>query len=226
MNESRAKCGAGRSLRARIFACALAVTTLAPLSLAVAQSAIATRQLGVRFQSRAPVLSFSARDFLNADVRKKLDSGLPQRIVTRVYSYSEKGERPIAVAATSCRVVYDLWEGVYRVEEQTETSDRARTERDRTAAVAACLEPRTLVVGDGSVYAAHAGKRVYFAVIVELNPLSADTVQRIRRWLSRSSGELGGDAFFGSFVSIFVSRKLGAAERALTFRSALVDVPP
>jgi hypothetical protein len=209
---------------ARAFVLALAL--LLQLSQAAAQSAVATRQLGVRFQSRAPVLSFSARDFLNADVRKKLDSGLPQRIVTRVYAYSERGERPIAVAATSCRVVYDLWEGVYRVEEQTETTDRARTDRDRTAAVGACLEPRSLVVGDAAIFGAQAGKRVYFAVIVELNPLSADTVQRIRRWLSRSSGELSGDAFFGSFVSIFVSRKLGAAERALTFRSALVDVPP
>ena len=29
-------------------------------------------------------------------------------------------------------------------------------------------------------------------VVIEFNPLSADTVQRIRRWLSRAGGELGG----------------------------------
>lgn len=190
-----------------------------------AQANVPTRAMTIRWQGRTPTVSFSARDFLNADVRKKLGSGLPQRIVTRVYAYPERGERPIVISAAACRVVYDLWEGVYRVEEQTATIDRARNERDMNAAVATCLEPRNLALGDDATFAKLAGKRVYFGVIVELNPLSADTVQRIRRWLSRAGGELSGDAFFGSFVSIFVSRKLGAAERALSFRSSTCQVP-
>ena len=183
------------------------------------------RAISVRWHEGAPLVNFSARDFVNKEVKSKLASGLPQRIVTRVYAYPERGERPIALTAASCRVVYDLWEGVYRVEEQTPAIDRARTARDPAEALATCLEPKTLAIGDSSAFQKLAGKHVYFGVIIELNPLSADTVQRIRRWLSRTGGDLGGDAFFGSFVSIFVSRQLGAAERALSFRSALHTVP-
>ena len=64
-------------------------------------------------------------------------------------------------------------------------------------------------------------------MIVELNPMSQDTVQRIRRWLAQPNGnQLDGNAFFGSFVSIFVTRKMGNAEKTLTFRSELFSVPP
>lgn len=186
---------------------------------------VASRPMSVRWHEGAPLLSFSARDFVTQDIKRKLESGLPQRIVTRVYAFGERGDRPIAITAASCRVVYDLWEAVYRVEEQTPVIDRARTTRDPSEALSACLEPKTLAVGDRAAFAKLTGARVYFGVIVELNPLSADTVQRIRRWLSRAGRELGGDAFFGSFVSIFVSRQLGAAERAFSFRSTLHTVP-
>jgi hypothetical protein len=188
-------------------------------------SQVSVRSMTVRWHEGAPLLNFSARDFMSKEVKKKLESGLPQRIVTRVYAYPERGDRPIALTAASCRVVYDLWEAVYRVEEQTPAIDRARTARDPAEALATCLEPKTLALGDRAAFAKLAGRRVYFGVIIELNPLSADTVQRIRRWLSRAGGELGGDAFFGSFVSIFVSRQLGAAERAFSFRSVLHTVP-
>lgn len=186
---------------------------------------VQVRPISVRWHEGAPLLNFSVRDFISKEVKKKLESGLPQRIVTRVYAYPERGDRPIAITAASCRVVYDIWEGVYRVEEQTPAIDRARTARDATDALATCLEPKTLSLGDAGAFGKQAGKHVYFGVIIELNPLSADTVQRIRRWLSQAGGELGGDAFFGSFVSIFVSRQLGAAERAFSFRSALHTVP-
>jgi hypothetical protein len=71
------------------------------------------------------------------------------------------------------------------------------------------------------------GSQIYFAVVTELNPLSPDAVQRIRRWLARPTGsELNGNAFFGSFVSIFVGRKLGEADKLLSFRSNAHLVPP
>lgn len=192
-----------------------------------AEPPVPLRQMLVKWSSQLPLLSFTARDFVTARVAEKLDSGLPQRIVTRVYAYTEKGTEPIAIAALSCRVVYDLWEGVYRVEQQTAELDRSITVRDRQAVVRACLDVKGLVLGVTGMFDRHRGRSVYFAAIIELNPLSPDTVQRIRRWLSKSSaGQPRGDAFFGSFVSIFVSRRMGAAEHRLDFRSDLFNVPP
>jgi hypothetical protein len=181
----------------------------------------------VRWVSGAPQLSFSADDFVTERVAEKLNGGLPQRIVTRVYAYLENNDDPLTVTVLSCRVAYDLWEGLYRVQVQTEQSDRSFAVGDLQAVIRACLDVRLLPVGAAERFARYKGRRVYFAALLELNPLSRDTVQRIQRWLSKSGdGQLRGDAFFGSFVSIFVSRRMGSAEHTLTFRSAPNVVPP
>jgi hypothetical protein len=174
-----------------------------------------------------PALTFSAREFVDPEVVKKLQSGLPQTLTTRMYMYHERDRDPLAVAALSCRVVYDLWEGVYRIERQTEASDRTLTVRSLDGVVAQCLNVQAHPIGTPQVFARLRGAQIYFAVVTELNPLSQDAVQRIRRWLARPTGsELNGNAFFGSFVSIFVSRKLGAADKVSSFRSVPFGVPP
>lgn len=192
---------------------------------ASAQS-VASRRMGVRWNGQVPHLTFSARDLVTADARRKLDSGLPQTIVMRTYAYPQRGRRPIAVGGRSCRVVYDLWEEVYRVQIQTETDDRSVTLSSIDQVLSRCLVSRTVALGTSEEWARHGGQSVYFAVLVELNPLSPDTVQRIRRWLARpGGGRADGEAFFGSFVSLFVNRRIGEAERTLRFRSQALEVP-
>jgi hypothetical protein len=205
---------------------ALALLLVLGAAVAHADPPVLVRPMAVKWADQAPLLSFSARDFVSNAVAEKLDSGLPQRIVTRVYAYPEGGAEPISVSAMSCRVVYDLWEGVYRVQQQTATSDTTRTLNDRAGVIGACLDVRALALGDSEAFTHYRGRSIYFAALIELNPVSPDTVQRIRRWLSKSNGsQLRGDAFFGSFVSIFVSRRMGSAEHTLAFRSAPYDVP-
>lgn len=187
---------------------------------------VPVRAISVTFRD-VPALSFSVRDLVDSEVVKKLQSGLPQTITTRVYAYADKGRDPLSMAALSCRVVYDLWEGVYRIERQTESSDKTLSARSLDGVVSQCLSFRGYPLGDAKAFQHLRGSAVYFAVVTELNPLSADAVQRIRRWLARPTGsELNGNAFFGSFVSIFVGRKLGAADKVLSFRSNLYVVPP
>lgn len=205
-----------------LLACALAAS---PVSAQPAHD-VPVRPISAVFGDSAQV-TFSVRDFVDSAVVKKLQSGLPQTITTRVYAYTEGGRDPITVAALSCRVVYDLWEGVYRVERQTEVADKTLSARSVEGVVTQCLSFQSYPVGDGKSLARMRGKSLYFAVVTELNPLSADAVQRIRRWLARPTGsELNGNAFFGSFVSIFVGRKLGAADKVRSFRSNLYLVPP
>lgn len=205
-----------------LLACALACLTCAQAS---AQN-VDTRPITLTFAEQ-PTLAFSAKDFANAAVQKKLQSGLPQMLIMRIYAYREHGKDPLAVTALSCRVVYDLWEGVYRIERQTEHTDKTLSAKSMDGVVQQCLDLKSFAFGDANTFAGEHGKRVYLAVIIELNPLSQDTVQRIRRWLARPGGnQLEGNAFFGSFVSIFVSRKLSSAEKTLTFRTDLIAVPP
>ena len=191
-----------------------------------AQGVIPVRPMLVKWSGSVPLLSFSVRDFADRSVLRKLKSGLPQQITTMVYAYPAQGKVPITVSALSCRVVYDLWEGSYHVQVQTETTDKTKVLRDVAAVMDACLNVQKLALGQRKNFGKYRGKRVYFAAIVELNPMSPATLQRIRRWLSRSGGDqLKGDAFFGSVVSIFVSRRLGSAEKTFRFRTRTFLVP-
>lgn len=196
---------------------------------ATAQSlnSVPVRPMDVNWSPSGAAVSFSTRDFVDRDVIAKLQSGLPQTLTTRIYVYADLDREPLAVSAVSCRIVYDLWEGGYRVERQTETSDRTTGVKTLDGVIAQCLNFQTHTVGEEATFRGVHGGEVYFAVVTELNPMSRDAVQRIRRWLARPAGnELNGSAFFGTFVSIFVGRKLGAADKALTFRTVASKVPP
>lgn len=214
--------------RGALTALVASLTIAALAQPARAQERLGQRRMGVHWIDGVPALDFSARDLADRSVRDKLDSGLPQTLVMRIYAYGEDGQ-PIAVAPRSCRITYDLWEEVYRVHVQEPELDRVERFRSLDAVLARCLVSRRVPIGRASDYASLAGQRIYFATIVELNPLSPDTVHRLRRWLARPAGGGrvgGGEAFFGSFVSLFVNRRIGSAERTIRFRSQTVSVTP
>lgn len=185
------------------------------------------RTLGVRWHDGVPYLYFSARDLANTVVRRKLESGLPQTLVMRVYAYrASDPSTPIAAAPQSCRVTKDFLEDRYRVQLQTPGGDTTESISTLDGVIRRCLEVRGILVGARSGWARLHGQRIYFAVLIEFNPLSPNTVRRIRRWLANSGGgPVQNDAFFGSFVSLFVNRRIGAAEHALSFQSQPVRVP-
>jgi hypothetical protein len=209
-------------------ASALVALVLAIATPAAAQDeSIRARRIGVHWVSGAPVVDVSADDLADRSVREKLETGLPQTLVMRVYAYRDGGQ-PITVAPRSCRVTYDLWEEVYRVQVQEPRVDRVESFRSLEAVLDRCLVARRVAVGADTDFRSLAGERIYFATLIELNPLSPDPVHRLRRWLARPAGggSVGGsDAFFGSVVSLFVNRRIGSAERTLRFQSQPVRVP-
>jgi hypothetical protein len=65
------------------------------------------------------------------------------------------------------------------------------------------------------------GEVFVLQMVVELNPVSKETLAAVRRWLSQGNGgglDRGG-AFFGSFVSVFYNPKIADADRVLRIRS-------
>jgi hypothetical protein len=207
------------------------VLTLALLAVSgsagTARAQIAERRVGVHFVEGAPRLDVSIADFASdPETRRKLMSGLPQTLQLSAFAYVEGRDEPIAATARQCRVAYDLWEERFRVQVTTERTSRTISVGSIDDVVAQCLVVERLAVGTTSEWALVRGRRVYFAVLVELNPLTADTVQRIRRWLARPQrSTVDSDSFFGSFVSLFVNPQIGAAERTLRFRSQSLEVP-
>ena len=203
---------------------AIVLGLLFAASVALAQ--VDQRTLGVRFTDGTADVSYSVADFADAAVRRRLSTGVTQILVVRTYAYEAGSTAPIAVAVRSCRVTFDPWPETFRVHEQSESVDRTVELASIEEVIARCLVADHVRVGTARSWGSHHGNRVTFGVVIELNPLTPDAVQRIRRWLARPEGGASpDDAFFGSFVSLFVNRGIGEAERTLSFRSQDITCP-
>ncbi|QQR90816.1 MAG: hypothetical protein IPJ88_03510 [Myxococcales bacterium] len=188
------------------------------------QVQLTERKVGVVWKNQNAKLYVSIADFLSPTVKEKLTSGLPQTMVLQAFGYEKNSNKAIAVYASSCRIVYDLWDEVYRIERQVPGQSAHFIVKYPTHVASVCLALKGATMKEVS---RDDRDVVYFAISVELNPLSDRALERIRRWLVRPSGTsgLGDDAFFGSFVRLFVNPRIGKADRVLRFRSQLITVP-
>lgn len=163
--------------------------------------------------------SFSFRDVVEKSISDKLASGLPTVIAMRAYVLREGEADPIALAVRTCRVVYDLWDEVYRLKISGPGGERDTAALNLDGVLRQCAEARDLPVVDRSLLTP--GKPHFLGVIVEVNPVSPQMIDQMRKWVSRPAGSTGigpGDALFGSFVGLFV-RQIGTADRTLRFRT-------
>jgi hypothetical protein len=173
-------------------------------------------------QEKGPDLlnaSFSFVDVVDDGIRQKLASGLQSVVVMRAYVIPEGQADPVALAARTCRIAYDLWDEVYRLTISGPGGDRNTAALNIEGVLRLCFEARKLTVADRSLLGA--GKPYFLGVIVEVNPINAQMVEQMRKWVSRPAGSTGigpGDALFGSFVGLFV-RQIGTADRTLRFRT-------
>lgn len=196
--------------RARAILALLGTLALAALALA----RMPERPMRVEFHEGAPRVSFSARELEDAKVRRALESGLAKQLVVTVQAFPSGGETAIATATRACRVTFDLWEEdfVVRVDQRHERVDSLER------VLARCLDVRELPVGRASDFARYAGKRVFFAVRAEFNPVSRARCHGLLR-------SPGSSDPIGPVVVNIVRREICRAEKALEFRSADVEVP-
>jgi hypothetical protein len=165
-------------------------------------------------------VSVAYRDVVDGAAAAKLMGGLPTTIVMRAYVFHESGGAALAATFKACRVIFDLWDEVYRIEiAQTGTSDVVTASPTLEGVLRRCAEADRLGVVTRALLPPSAS--YYLGGIVEINPVSPEMLERIKRWVSRPSGTsttAPGDALFGSFVGLFVAR-IGTADRQLTFRT-------
>lgn len=163
--------------------------------------------------------SFSYRDVVDKATAHKLASGLPTVIAMRAYVLREGEASPVALAIRTCRVVFDLWDEVYRLRITSAGGERDSAALNLEGVLRQCAEARELPVAERALLAS--GKAHFIGAIVEVNPIGPEMLAQMRRWVSRPAGSTGigpGDALFGSFIGLFV-RQIGNADRTLRFRT-------
>lgn len=188
-------------------------------------AALSPRQANYAWDRDLLRASFSYRDVLvDPALTNKLSNGLKMVIAMRAYVYREGQDSPVALAVRSCDVAYDLWEEVYRVHVDDPEGKRDQAVLDVKGVLRLCAEAQNLpVVRRGFL---SAGEGYFLAVVVEINPVSQEMLEQMRRWMSRPAGSTEiapTNALFGSFVQLFV-RQIAASDRTLTFRTQ--DIVP
>jgi hypothetical protein len=208
-----------------VAAAALAVRPVFAQQEPTNPSALAPRQANYAWDRDLLRASFSYRDVLSDPALvDRLSNGLRMVIAMRGYVYREGQDAPVALTVRSCEVAYDVWEEVYRVHIDDPEGKRDQAVLDVKGVLRLCAEAQNLpVVRRGFLTG---GAPYFLGVVVEVNPVSQDMLERMRRWMSRPTGSTGitpTDALFGGFVQLFV-RQVAASDKTLTFRTQ--DIVP
>lgn len=193
-------------------------------------AALPQRAAQVVLEKNMVKLTVSFRDVIDAEIAKKLQSGLPTVVTMRGYLFRESGGDPIALTAKSCRIVYDLWDEVFRIQLAQPGGPTSAVAVNVEGVLRNCGEAKKLPLVDRALLGS--SMRYFVAMLVEVNPVSPEMLERIKRWVTRPNGSnaIGpGDSLFGSFVGLFVAR-IGDADKKLAFRTQAfpppVEAPP
>jgi hypothetical protein len=145
-----------------------------------------------------------------------LDSGFTSTVVIRIWIYPKGSTDPASYVLLQRQVVYNVWDEVFEMKIDGRAPIKEKRQSEALKKLTS-LEDLPVARLANLPY-----DQVYLlAMVVELNPISKETLAEVRRWLSQgTSGGLDrGGAFFGSFVSVFVNPKIPEADRVLRVRS-------
>ena len=202
----------------RIMAVGLLALTVG-LGAAVAKDkAPPQRKVGIAISGDQLFTSFSYRDAFTKEIKEKLRSGLPTRIVIQISLEKKKKSKPVGYWARSISIIYDLWEEVYIITvEDNKGRRRAKVSTVPEVVELAGVISRGQITKVGDLPSGSYRLRT----LIEVNPVSKEMIDNIRRWLAKKpEGSGSGSAnFFGSFVGIFVDRQIGKADYSSVFVS-------
>jgi hypothetical protein len=170
----------------------------------------------------------SFRDVIDPSIRRKLKRGLPTTIVLTGAIYRPGQQQPIATTAQTCKITWHVWKEMYLIEITRPGSHRLEKTLTLNGVLRRCAEIRSqdvsrlLLAANSSQVPV--GAPVYMQAKVQVNPLSPEVLQKIKRWVSRPMGTATaapGDALFSTFTGLFLQR-IGEAERELQFTTQTV----
>ncbi len=175
----------------------------------------------VALTERAVRVSTLFRDVLAPPAIDKLASGLLHTLTVRVALHDETDGRLVAASARTCRIRFDLWDEVYRVQAEAPGDSRNLAFLAVDGVARQCAELRDFAL---TLRAPLVGGRGYFvAVRGDLNPVDPEMTEHLRRWVTGASpSRPAGDTFFGSVMGIFL-RDFAKSERTVLFRGATIS---
>ncbi len=208
---------------AAALAIAMALASPARAEEAAPPAKWARRTIAAAAGEKAVKVSVPLRDLLASPAAEKLGNGLLHTITIRVALHDESDGRLVSASARSCRVRFDLWDEVYRVQVEAPGDARNLAFLAVDGVARQCAELKEFPL---PIRAPLAPGRSYFvSVRADVNPADPEMIEHLRRWVTGASpARTGGDALFGSVLGLFV-RDFAKSERTVLFRGAPFAAP-
>ena len=148
-----------------------------------------------------------------------LSAGTASIVAIRIQITPRDSDKPVAELALQRSAVYDVWDEIYTL--RLEQPGGAKTIRVKYRAET--LKWLTLIedLPVAPLAVLPVDQVFVLKMVIELNPVSKETLAEVRRWLSQGNGggiDRGGAAF-GSFAAVFYNPKIADADRVLRIRS-------
>lgn len=161
------------------------------------------------------------RDAVDAEIQRKLSRGLPTTIVLTAAVYRAGSSEPLSTTAQTCKVTWHVWDEVYLIDIMRPGQSRVTPTSTVAGVLRRCAEALRLLAGTRDQIPL--GVQLYLKAKVQINPISQELLQKIKRWVSRPMGTgtaAPGDALFSTFTGLFLQR-IGDAEHELKFSTKL-----
>lgn len=162
-------------------------------------------------------LDIGFRDIIDDGIRNKLSRGLPTTIVLTATIQKAGSSEPLSSTTQTCRITWHVWEEAYYVEIVRPGWTQARWTTTLEGVLRRCAEARRLLAGD--LTQVSPALQLYARGTIQINPVSAEVLQQLKRWVMRPSSTgtaAPGDALFSTFAGLFMQR-IGDAEHELHF---------
>lgn len=163
--------------------------------------------------------SLAYRDVVDDEMRRKLSRGLPTTIVFTGTLYRRGARSPVATTVQTCKITWHVWDEAYRLEITRPEGTRTRWTTTLEGVLRRCAEAGRLLVATAKEVLP--GQMVFLRGRVHVNPVSPETLEKLKLWVSRparTATAAPGDALFSTFTGLFMQR-IGEAERTLEFRT-------
>jgi hypothetical protein len=199
----------------------LAMLLALPVTARAQGRPVTTRDVLFEWDAEAKLLYLSVgfRDVIDQELQAKLSRGLPTTIVLTAAIYRVGGAQPLSTTAHTCKVTWHVWEEAYRVEITRPGGSQVRWTTTVEGVLRRCAEVRRLLAGTALQIPLNTS--LFCSAKVQINPLSAEVMQKLKLWVLRPSGTgtaAPSDALFSTFTGLFLQR-VGEAERELKFNS-------
>ena len=131
-------------------------------------------------------MDVSFRDIVDAEIRKKLSRGLPTTIVLTAAVHQVGSKDPVSTTAQTCKITWHVWDEVYLVETTRPGGSKSSAAISVDGVIRRCADARRLPIGTSAQVPV--GASIYLTAKVQVNPVSAEILNKIKRWVSRPTG--------------------------------------